>query len=238
MHSNGLQAFLLDKFLNQETPLSLFDSSFVNLSVTSNVLSKAPDRFSVIFRPMGALPVTITSLKAKEKEGDILVEWKVENELNISKYEVERSTEGNHFVKIGEVASKNLKAGEYKWLDENKVNGYNYYRLRSLDINGQASFSQVVKVLVEFSANASISVYPNPIINGVINLQLKNQVAGIYHVRILNPLGQSIMARKINYSAGDNVLETFKLGNNAASGIYVVEVISPSNKKVSIKITN
>jgi hypothetical protein len=187
---------------------------------------------------MAPLPVTITTVQAKEEADNIAVTWDVDNETNMAHYEIEKSTNGIPFVKIGELPSNNLKVGEYKWLDQNKVNGYNYYRIRSLDMNGKTSLTQVVKVLVRVSVKASISVYPNPIVNGVINVQLKNQEAGIYSIRILNPLGQTMLTRSINSRAGDNVSEVFKLGQIAASGIYVVEVTSPLNEKIIIKIAN
>ncbi len=75
--------------------------------MTTNAFSKATNWFSVIFRPLAILPVTISSLKATLKEADILVEWKVENELNISKYEVEKSADGINFSKAAIVPATN-----------------------------------------------------------------------------------------------------------------------------------
>ena len=49
--------------------------------------------FRIVFAPMIALPVTFTNVKAYGMGKNINVEWKVENEVNIKKYEVERSEE-------------------------------------------------------------------------------------------------------------------------------------------------
>ena len=234
MQSVGLQAFLADKFLGKETIISLVDSTFIDAIVTSDALSKAADRYKVIFRPMAPLAVTFTSIKATQKNADILVEWTVENEKNISKYEVEKSLDGNKYAKATTVTSNNGTAKNYNWLDQNATSGYNYYRVRSVDVNGQTALTQIVKVLIGKTI-AEISVYPNPASNGVINLQLNNMPAGIYNARILNPLGQSILSKRITYNGG-TISEPFNLEKNAARGIYQVEITSPSNDVKTIKV--
>jgi hypothetical protein len=234
MQSVGLQAFLADKFLGKETIISLVDSTFIDAIVTSDALSKAADRYKVIFRPMAPLAVTFTSIKATQKNADILVEWTVENEKNISKYEVEKSLDGNKYAKATTVTSNNGTAKNYNWLDQNATSGYNYYRVRSVDVNGQTALTQIVKVLIGKTI-AEISVYPNPATNGVINLQLNNMPAGIYNARILNPLGQSILSKRITYNGG-TIFEPFILEKNAARGIYQVEITSPSNDVKTIKV--
>ena len=52
-----------------------------------------PDRFRIVFAPSVVLPVTFTSVKAYRQDKNINVEWRVENEMNIKQYEVEKSIE-------------------------------------------------------------------------------------------------------------------------------------------------
>ncbi|MFT3909518.1 MAG: hypothetical protein QM737_08845 [Ferruginibacter sp.] len=61
MFGTNLAAFLIDKYLNSETRLSLVDSSFVNINITDDALSYASDRFYVVFRlqPAPGLPGTL-----------------------------------------------------------------------------------------------------------------------------------------------------------------------------------
>src|SRR5690606_27208814 len=110
---------------------------------------------------------------------DIAVDWKVENETNMKGYEVEKSLDGVRFIRTSLVPAGNSGAGAYTWLDKDVTPGWNYYRIKSIDENGKVSYSEVAKVLVEMIA-PKITVYPNPNVNGVINVHLVNQPAGNY----------------------------------------------------------
>ena len=236
MQSAGLQAYLIDKFLNTTTPVSLTDSSFVNISVTSNATSSAADRFEVVFRTLSAMPVTFTSITAVQKNADIEVDWKVENESGIQQYEVEESGDGNQFVKVATVAPQNNGTGNYSWLDLNVTTGYHYYRVRSVGKDGQVQYTQIVKVLIG-KQNASISVYPNPIVNGNIHLQFNNQPAGTYGIRLLNSLGQVIILKIVNHGGG-NAMEEITPGHKLATGIYQLEITKPDGNIEDVKVVN
>lgn len=67
---------------------------------------KAADRFMRVFKASAVLPVTLTSVKAYQKDGNnIAVEWQVAQEQAIKQYEVEKSLNGSTFHKAGETAS-------------------------------------------------------------------------------------------------------------------------------------
>ncbi len=236
MAADGLDAYLIDKFLNTSTSVSLTDSTFINIAISSDPASSATDRFIVIFKPMASLPVTFLSLKAYEKDHDIAVEWKVENESNMKQYDVEKSIDGNRFDKTASMKAINGSANNYSWLDQHAMPGYNYYKIRSVDINGKAGYTQVVKVLIEKSIS-QITIYPNPVTNGVINLQLTDQPAGVYGMRLLNALGQVIVSKIINHADGSST-ERIQWDYNLAKGIYQLEVTKPDGTLKIIKVLN
>jgi len=236
MGSTGLQAYLIDQFLNTSTPISLTDSSFVNISVTSNPASYAAGRFEMVFRTLGPLPVTFTSITAAQKNKDILVSWTVENESGIQQYEVEKSEDGIQFTKVATVAVNINGSGNYSWLDENVTSGYQYYRVRSIGKDGQLQYTQIVKVLIG-DLDASISVYPNPIVNGSIQIQFSNQVAGVYEIRLMNSLGQLILSKVVTHNDG-NSSEIITPAHKLAKGIYQLEIIKPDGNVEVVKIIN
>ena len=134
------------------------------------------------------------------------------------------------------VAAINGVANNYQWLDQNITSGYNYYRIKSVDINGKANYTQVVKVLIGKS-ESEITVYPNPIIDGTINIQLNNQPSGIYEIKLINPLGQEIISKKIIHTGG-NIIETIKLKDRSAKGVYQLKVIKPDGSKQVKRVLN
>ncbi|MDP4285212.1 MAG: T9SS type A sorting domain-containing protein [Bacteroidota bacterium] len=234
LSANGLIAFLEDNYMHQLTTLNLDGNTEFNFRVTGAPASYAPDRFHIIFRqPSGPLPVTFTSVNAYQKNSDISVNWKVENESNMKQYEVEKSTDGSHFVTVATIAAINGTANSYSWLDKDAVAGYNYYRIRSVDINQKTALTQIVKVNIDNVAK-EISIFPNPVVNGVINLHLINQASGNYKVRILNQLGQVVQAQDINHSEGSST-SNFKLTSDVAHGIYQAAITSPGGEVKVVK---
>jgi hypothetical protein len=231
----GMLAFLEDNYLHTSTPLNLNGDNPVDFNVTNVAGSYAPNRFRIVFNPYLVLPVTFTSIKAYPKNKDIVVEWKVENESNLKQYDVEKSVDGSNYATNNTVVAKNAAASVYQFLDEKPVDGYNYYRVKSTDINGKMAYSTVVKVLIG-KMKQEISVYPNPIVNGVINLQLLNQPAGKYGIRLISNNGQVITSKEINHPAG-NGSESIQLNKYLSGGIYELEVTKPDGNIVNINVT-
>jgi hypothetical protein len=236
MRGSGLSAFLVDNYLKTTKEVSLYEDSEFDLIINSDAASYAADRLKVIFKPMAPLPVTFTSVNATQKNADILVEWKVENQSNLFQYEVEKSIDGNNFIKVATVKAINTNANNYNWLDQNVVLGYNYYRISSFDMNGKQTYTQIVKVLIGKSIS-EIAVYPNPVVNGSINILLANQPAGTYEARLLNPLGQVIMLKNITHTEGSST-EVFKLNKSSAKGVYQLEITKPDGDKKIIRVLN
>ena len=230
----GLFAFFEDIYLHTSTPLDLNRSTIVNFGIANIPASYAPDRFRIVFKQLLVLPVTLTSIKAYQQSKDIVVEWKVDNETNIKKYDVETSENGNDFIIATTVAANNLILSNYHWLDVQPSAGYHYYRLQSADNNGKIAYSTVVKVLIG-KGKQSFSIYPNPVVDGRINLQLTNQPAGEYGIRLLNTLGQVIISKQINHAAGSST-ETLQMDNYSAHGIYKLEITRPDGDAVTMNV--
>jgi len=189
-----------------------------------------------VFSPIVVLPVTFTSVKAYRQDKNINVEWKVENEMNIKQYAVEKSINGTQFTTLAvkEATANGGRSASYSITDVNPVEGYNYYRVKSVDVNGKAEFTNVVKVQMG-SMKQDITIYPNPITDGMIHLQLMNQPAGTYGVRLLNKLGQVILSRKISHAEGSST-ELIQWDFNLAHGMYQLEVTKPDKSVKSINV--
>ncbi|MBS1753915.1 MAG: hypothetical protein JST34_07690, partial [Bacteroidetes bacterium] len=132
----GLVANLVDNFTQTKTQLSTTGTTVVPITVSSNPASAASDRFMVVFEnTAGPLPIDISSIKAYEKNSGIQVDWMMSTEQDMDKYEVEKSTDGRHFVKTGTVLSKgnsNIQVN-YGWFDANPAFGDNFYRIRAIE---------------------------------------------------------------------------------------------------------
>ena len=232
------KAYLIDKFTGGRTEVNMDGETVVDFTITSNPLSKVLDRFKLVFKSMAPLPVTFTNVKAKKVNNDIAVEWTIENEANISNYTVEKSTNGTSFNALGTLPSLGNYNGArtYSKLDVQPIIGDNFYRIKSTSNDAINKYSAIVKVNIG-STKSSINVYPNPVINGTVSIQINNEVAGKYTCRLVNTIGQVLAIKEINYTGGTAVI-LLDMDKELAKGIHQVEIIKPDNTKTILQVLN
>jgi len=228
----GSIAFLEDTYLQQKTLLAA-DTTRVPFDITADAASSAQDRFRIVIGPPTVVPVTFATVKAYEQGQNIMVEWVVQNEINIAKYEVEKSIDGIKFNNINSVNALGGNIG-YSSLDEQPAKGYNYFRIKSIDNNGRMAYSRIVKVFIG-KGKPEISVYPNPVTDAVINLSFSNMAAGKYNLKLYNNLGQLLLAKQISHAVG-NASYTVQLEKEMAKGIYQLEVSGADGDKNTLKL--
>lgn len=232
-----LAAFLEDSYTMLSTPINLLAASNFDFAITSDARSSAVNRFRIVFKQaaLGPLPVTFKTIKANQQQAKIAVNWTVENELNIKQYEVEKSADGVSFSTVNTTTATgaNRITTNYNWLDANPLSGNNYYRVRSVGLDGTFDYSSTV--LVKMGKMASgIRIYPNPVTD-IIGAEFKNMSAGIYTARLLNALGQTVFVKLVNHAAGTS-LETIKPDYKLLSGIYQLELTAPDKAITMVKV--
>jgi hypothetical protein len=129
------------------------------------------------------LEVSLTSLEAQKSRAGTLVAWATASETNNAGFDIERSTDGTSFEKIGYLkgAGTTTTAHAYKFIDTRPAAGTNYYRLRQIDHDGKFEYSKIVSAAY---ATDGLQVYPNPATDAI------NIVAAVGSVLYLhNALG-------------------------------------------------
>lgn len=114
----------------------------------------------------GPLPLTLLSFNAQKTTGGAKLLWQTANETAVSRFEAEKSGDGRAFTKIGVVAAKNLAGTNTYSLLDASFGGTAYYRLKMVDSDGREKWSNVVRL--DGKASATLSVYPNPVVNAVL----------------------------------------------------------------------
>jgi hypothetical protein len=235
--SAGVVAYLEDSYKATSTLLNILGTSTYSFAVDANAGSSKVNRFRIVFKPIGgALPVTFTSIKAAEQGNNIAVEWKVATQLNVASYEVEKSTNGRSFSKVASQVAigVNNASTTYNWLDEHSVAGTNYYRIKAIDVNGAAKYTQIVKITLG-KVGTGFTVSPNPVKGNSFTLQFSNEATGKYEVRLVNVTGQVLYNKTIQH-AGGNASQLFTLPSQIISGVYQLEVIAPDKSKQAQKL--
>ncbi len=179
------------------------------------------------------LPVTILSLRATQKTTGILLDWSIQTELNIGKYEVERSTDGVHFTYAATVSAKGNRTSltAYSWLDANPAAGVNYYRVKVLGKNGDVQFTNIVR-LQPNTGIQRITVYPNPVKGNSLTLEFNGLKKGIYTLSLYNNYGQRLFSSQINYEGGASA-QTIALDTVLTAGIYQLRILNSEQQIIT-----
>jgi len=226
---NNVQPYLQDKFLNTLVALNA-DSTFVNFTTTADKASYI-NRFVVVFKAGSALPVEFVNIKAKHTASVNVVSWTTGEETSMLNYEVQKSNNGNEFVTIATVDAKNINNSNYTYNDAS-TSAKAYYRIKATANNAKVSYSHVVMLSNE--TKASIAAMPNPVTNGVLNLQMNNVPKGTYELALYNHLGQQVMTKAIT-ATDDNSIQTIRL-NGTATGVYTLKLLGTEyNTQLIIK---
>jgi hypothetical protein len=113
---------------------------------------------SVVLRVSSTLPVSFSYVDVKKEGTAARLTWNVQTESNVLKYEVERSSNGNNYRKVGEVAAISLT--QYTYTDV-APHDKNYYRIKSVDRDGKFSYSIVV-TYSQGKSSVSLRAFPSP----------------------------------------------------------------------------
>ncbi len=92
--------------------------------------------------------------------------WKTAFENNSRVFEIERSNDGLHFEKTGEVpaAGNSTITRYYQFTDHRLLASAYYYRLKQIDADGRSVFSPVILLTHKDNRN-EVLVFPNPVRN-------------------------------------------------------------------------
>ncbi|OSZ76975.1 hypothetical protein CAP36_11115 [Chitinophagaceae bacterium IBVUCB2] len=199
-------------------------------SVTSSTVS-AFSPFTLGAVDFNPLPVVFGGIRAYAKNNGIQVDWTILTEVNVDRYEVERSSDGINFSTKGIVAAINSSnRTNYGWLDIMPNAGTNFYRIRNIDKDGKSSYSVIVRVDLD-KLLTDINIYPNPVSNGYISYQSPEFEKGIYQVRIFNSNGQQVASQQYNHSGG-SLSQSLQLPATMKAGVYYLK-LQTENKNFS-----
>ena len=111
---------------------------------------------------IGILPVELLDLQGTAIEEGNLITWSTGSEQNSDHFEVQRSTDLEHFAPIGRVGAQGSSQFlvPYEFLDASPPQGLAYYRLRMVDTDLAAEFSPVIAV---DSHGEMVRIFPNPV---------------------------------------------------------------------------
>ena len=230
-----LTPILEDSYTSKRTNLTTNNSTIVNFEIDANTASQASNRFRIVFKAK-PLPLQYTSLTAAQQVKNVVVGWKVAHELTVKNYEMERSTDSISFTKMLTKApiADTTGIAAYIGTDESAVSGSYFYRIKNINLDSSIGYSKVIRVTLNKSFE-NIGVYPNPVVQGTIGLQMTYQPQGQYYVRLINALGQIVLTTQVTHPGG-MAMHNITINTKLPTGVYTLEVTKPNKAKTTIQI--
>jgi hypothetical protein len=232
LHQSNLIGFVRDNYLNQDTPINLNDTSYVDFYVTGAAGSYAHNRFSLIYISMSsaALPVTFTGIRAMRKGNNVQVNWDAQNEISLSKYVVERSYNGTQFTEIATVGASN-EAGKRTYQSRDVVYGEAdlYYRIKAVSVGGKQQYSPVAHVSDGSSDAAQLSIFPNPVTSKQFQIKLNAPGEKTYQLSLIHSGGKVENLSPINKKSG-SIVAMVNLPAALAPGLYQLKIAAPGEQ--------
>ncbi|MDC0231551.1 T9SS type A sorting domain-containing protein [Aureispira] len=194
-----------------------------NYSEISGISSFSGGSGGIIIVSDPGLPVELSSFTGWNENTINHLKWLTETEINSDRFEIERSGDsGNNFEKIGTVKASGNSTVQllYNFTDLSPFLGYNYYRLKQVDLDGTFTYSKTIAIEVKGDEQTSM-FYPNPFSNEMTYQFNGNKLQNL-SISITDMLGRVLLESKHSTHLGLNriVLDLKKL----VSGTYLISV--------------
>ena len=165
------------------------------------------------------MPVRLSSISGMALGANNSINWQSESEVNVSRYEVQKSRDNKTWATIETLPAKGDASRSTTYsISDVATFKTSYYRLKMIDKDMRFEYSKTINVLNE--GNTKVSIYPNPIVN-TLTISSLEDVATIH---IYDVKGTKIMDQ--NVGNGTISLE------NMASGLYFVSLINENGTVV------
>ena len=153
--------------------------------------------------------------------------WTISDAINNDHFELEHSSTGNNFERIGNIVSQlNGSLSNYYFTDNDIKPGTNYYRIKQVDNDGNYTYSKTIALYLENDHLVSLS--PNPAIN---LLQVKHPSKTTY-INIYDMIGRKVYQQKVNQQTSSTLPIS-----HLAKGRYNLEIVTTDEKIIKSFVT-
>lgn len=171
--------------------------------------------------PIVTLPVNFISFSAIRKNGTVKLTWDVADEVNLREYKVQRTTNGSQWDELSTIPA--TRSPRYAWTDPNPGPGKNYYRIGSVDLDGQMKYTRVVSI-EPGQPSFKINLAPNPIREYAdVNIDLPE--GSVVSMQLVGANGLTIWTYQSSLAAGSHVIRINGISKFAA-GVYQLVIRS------------
>jgi len=194
------------------------------------------------FPQESSLPVKLISFSGsyQSQSKSSLLNWESVDEISFDRYEIERSSNGYDFAKVGaqQALGTNNAKRQYQYTDDLSAESGStfYYRLKMVDIDGKSRYSNVILIRRDQQKINGISIAPNPVSNGMATIRMSASNTTTIEMRVVDLAGKVVLRQQNKVYEGNNSISLNNLGS-LMPGIYTLQVFdgqTVTNSKFSV----
>lgn len=219
---DSLMAYLVDNYTSTSTLLVPGTTYNFSINASTGGLQSA-NRFKIVFESVNILPISGIHLSGVKKENNVVLKWNVESEADVVSYEVQHAQNGKDFKAIVSVkeVSNDQKNQSYSFVHTN-LSADNYYRIKTHQKDGKAVYSNIIRISSTPETNGRLVVYPNPVTDNRIQLQMNDVATGVYTIRIVDNRGAVVHQQQIQHNHNTN--HQIMPSRTLSAGVYQLMV--------------
>jgi hypothetical protein len=179
-----------------------------------------------------ALPTELTDFRATlQTNNTVRLLWTVASWQEVASWEIQRSTDGRHFISIGQVSPDNSTGQSqlFGFTDVHPQTGINYYRLKMKDMNGSFTYSH--SELVTIQPAFTMAAEPNVVSDQLLVQFNVQQPLHELELTLTDYYGVAVFAKNIHPNSGDFTETVFV--KNLPSGLYLLRARSGERVAIS-----
>ncbi len=181
--------------------------------------------------PFVVLPVKLEYFTAVLKDKEGYIKWQTTYEADIREFVIEKSLNGKDFFTLQQVAPKNSSNSSYDAVDASLAIGNNFYRLKTVNLDGTVEYSSIVKINFSKGAPSGWFIYPNPVKNSSASLVYQSTTTKKITVNVTDAAGKTISTQAYTVTAGNNKIEIPV--QHISAGMYMVSIFSEGLKETA-----
>lgn len=170
---------------------------------------------------MDVLPLKLLSFTAIKNGKSNLLRWQTAQELNVDRFEIEKSLNGREYSTIGKMNAAGLN--QYSFTDDKPFTNINYYRLKMIDRDGKFEHSPVKSVINSGSGSFYVNLYPLPA-KDRLTIQIQSKKTEKAVIAVTDISGKTLITNSVLLAAGVN--NSFINVQSLIKGVYFLKVVT------------
>ncbi|AEW01499.1 hypothetical protein A4D02_05765 [Niastella koreensis] len=191
----------------------------------SNPYARADGAFAVLTQFSVASPAVVLATELRsftaQRNGNAAVglTWKTTDVSSVKYFDVQRSTDGTHFVNIARVNGETGKTA-YDYTDNLPGAGLVYYRLLIMDQQNEMMRSSIQSV--SLNSSSVVQLRPSATTGAITNVYIQTSKQSITSLSVTDITGHIHSRQSVPVNKGENLVSLW-IGN-LAKGVYYVHV--------------